>query len=491
MTNFAFLMDLLEISAKEFSKTGFDHTLVSRWRAGKRRLMPGRRQAAITAKLFMETDAKREFPVLEKLVQIWYPTQPYGMEAEKQELLEMFLTEKGQTEPDYRKKREVRLECLRNYSEAAPAAPQGIEAVRLGLLDFLDLIGGLPEPTQISFVFTEGLAIYLDDSDFGRMITKKLMELFEAGHRMLSVMRSDSAMRDAWYFQKIKLYAHLKGYITTQYYDEYEQQGSEKILGTAGDKLAIKVTRQRLTETNDTRMNIYNDAKKAAEIGAGIKKYISRSRPLAYYGFFDKPDGWLNNISIQKDKPGYLFARMPHFSLATPEELAKYFALTNDEAALVMREFRPIALEPCFFNEDVPVRHVFCETDIEDALMKKRHQSHELSAMLGRKVWMSTKHLAQQLAKIQTLSKTCKNYEVCFLDHAQFNGLLVQIGVWGNEAAISWIENRPALSCKNYLLVSSMQSLCVKAWNEIPAEIRSRRAANRKLDRWEKHLRIS
>ena len=170
MTNFAFLMDLLSISAKDFSKAGFDHTLVSRWRSGKRRLMPGRRQAAIIAKLFIETDAKREFPVLERLMQIWYPAQPYGMDEEKQELLELFLTENGQTDPDYQKKRQVRLDCLRNHSEHTPAAPRGKEAVRLGLLDFLDLVGRLPESTQISFVFTEGLSIYLNGTDFGSQI---------------------------------------------------------------------------------------------------------------------------------------------------------------------------------------------------------------------------------------------------------------------------------------------------------------------------------
>ena len=168
MTNFAFLMDLLGIPAKMFSKTGFDHTLVSRWRSGKRRLMPGHRQAVIIAKLFMETDDKREFPVLGRLLQIWYPAQPYGMESEKQDLLEMFLTEKGQMDQDYQRKREVRLDCLRNYSENAPAAPRSKEAVRLGLHDFLDLIGRLPESTQISFVFTEGLSVYLNDADLGK-----------------------------------------------------------------------------------------------------------------------------------------------------------------------------------------------------------------------------------------------------------------------------------------------------------------------------------
>ena len=490
MTNFAFIMDLLRITAKSFSQAGFDHTLISRWRSGKRRLMPGRRQVAVVAEMFRDADARRDFPVLEGLLKIWYPAMKCSSESEKQSFLEKFLTEKGQTDPDYVRKREVRLDCLRHHDGNNPAAPRGVEAVRLGLLDYLDLIGNLPEPVRFCFVFTEGLSIYLDDPDFGSLLMEKFIKLFEAGHKMLSIMRSDSAMSDAWYFHKTKLYAHLKGYISTLYYSDYEQQGSEKILGIAGDNFALRAVRQSHWDANDTYISIYHDSKQAAEISERIESYISRAQPLAYYGFFGNPDGWLSNISILKNEPCYLFARLPHFCIAQPEYLAASFGLTEDEMALLRREFHPLTLGPAFFDEDAPIRHIFSESDIEDALLKKRHQSHELSAMLGRKVWMPTRNLAGQLMKIQALLKTHSNYEVCFLNNAQFNELLLQIGVWGHEAAISWIEGYPALSCKNYLIVTSMQSLCFKAWNEIPSEMRSRKAANRKLSQWLKKAKM-
>ena len=490
MTNFAFLMDLLKISAKNFLSLGFDHTLVSRWRTGKRRIMPGRSQAAAIARIFRDADALREHPVIDRLLEIQYPTQPCAADDEKQALLERFLTEKGQTDADYQKKREVRLGCLQNHTGISAAAPRGIDAVRLGLLDFLDLIGELPQPQEFSFVFTEGLSIYLDDASFGNLFITKLMKLFEAGHRMCSIMRSDSTVSDSWYFHKIKLYAHLEGYIGTLYYNDFMQQGSEKILCVAGDKLALTVSREVLWDVNDTCISIYYDTKSAKEVSERIEEYRSRAHMLAHYEYFDRPNGWFAGIDILRDQPSYLFSRLPHFGISAPDDFAESFALSHDEMETIWREFYPLALDIRFFDEGTPIRHVFCESDIEDALMKQRHQSHELTAMLGRKAWMPTRSLVRQLTTIQALLKERKNYEVCFLSKERFDGLLVQIGVWGNEAAVSWIEKKQSVSCKNYMIVSGMQSLCVTAWNEIPAEMRTRSAATRKLNRWVRIYRI-
>ena len=484
MTNFAFIMDLLGITAKEFLAYGFDHTLISRWRSGKRRLMPGRWQVAVIAGFFLQTDSQRDYPVLSRLLEIWCPAVICKADSEKKALLEIFLTENGQTDPDYLKKRAVRLHCLQHHDSDTHPTPQGIEAVRLGLLDFLDLIANHAEPLHFHFVFTEGLSVYLDDADFGSQFIDKLLKLFKAGHRMHTTMHSDTAMCEAWHFQKIKLYVNLEGYVSTQYYSDYIRQGNEKILAVAGDKYALRVTRDSFSDANSARINLYHDADSLAGIVDDMQKYITHARPQAYYGYFTKPNGWFVSTDIAKDRPCYLFTRLPHLGVVPPEDLAERFTLGDDELALLQREFHPLTLEPGYFNDDIPVRHIFCESDIEDALSKKRHLSYELSIMLGRKVWMPRHHLNQQLARILSMLKTRRNYEVCFLDSSHFNDLKLQIGVWGNEAAISWIPNRPALSCKNYLLVSCFQNHCVTTWNDIPAETRDPSAAIRKITQW-------
>jgi len=252
----------------------------------------------------------------------------------------------------------------------------------------------------------------------------------------------------------------------------------------AGDKIAFKVTRDATWDFDNTYISIFNDRQSVAEIGERIQEYFGHARTPEHDDLFENPDGWLSDVRIRQDRPCYQSTRLPHFGIAPLDDLANTFALTGDDLALLQREFLPLTLDPTYFNEDVPVRHIFCETDIENALLKKRHQAHEMSSMLGRKVWMSTQQLTQQLMRMRALLKTHENYEVCFLNDKHFSQLMFQSSLWGNEAVICWTAGRPAISLKDYLSVTGMQSVCAATWDDIPADKRSAAAAVRKINRW-------
>ena len=483
MTNFAFVMDLLNIFPKYFLSAGFDHTLVSRWRSGKRRLMPGRHQVKTIAGIFLQRDAVIDPPALERLLKIWYPALPCDTQEEKQRLLEDFLTEKGQGSQEYQKIRDIRLSRLKYVEDALPAEPQGIENVRLGLLGFLDLISAQDEPQRFYLVFTEGQFIYLSDENFGKLFMHKLMKLFEAGHRLSVAIRSDNVAADILYYHKTKLYAHLKGYITTQYYDVFKPC-KEKILGIMGKKIALKVIREKLWDFDNTSIDIYSDKESVDGIHKHIQEYLDISQPLMRYDFFGAPSGYLGHARIYKDHPCHIITRFPHFGIMPPEEFADAFAISEDELSLLKREYQAILLDPSFFDENTRVRHIFCGASIDAAFSMQRHQAHALSAMLGRKVWMPTPDLIQQLKTIQTLLKTRGNYEACFLDESQFDEISLQTGVWGNETAITWLEKDTSAASMEYPIVAGMQAFCNTVWDEIPPELRTREAAKRKINRW-------
>ena len=492
MTNFAFIMGLFNISAKIFLPDGFDHTLISRWRSGKRRLMPGRRQVGIVASRFWEIDAKLASPVLERLLGIWYPAAPVGDGTQKRDLLEGFLTEKGQLDPDYQNKREARLGCLREHSAAVPAAPRGMEAVRLGILDFFGLAGELPAPEQLYLVFTEGNYKYFDDNEFSLRLMEKLIQAFETGHRLAIAARSDRAMSDSWDLRRIarRMSAHLKGYIRTQLYDDYRQQSSAKILGLAGEKLAFRVTREAMWDFDNSYINIYHDPETVADIRLQIEDYFTRAQPMVHYGFFNQPGGLLEDVAIKKDQPCYLYTRLPHFGVASLEVMAERFSLNEGERLRLAREFGPLTLAPLYFDENVKVRHIFCETDIENELLKKRRMARELSAILKRKVWISTANLARQLQTIQTLLKTRRNYEVCFLNEERFSVDLPQICQWGDEATLAWIGDNPAMVSIHRTTSAATKSFCEAVWEDLPAAARNRKLANNKIKQWLKKIEM-
>ena|GEM_PF-2149306 len=486
MTNFDYLLALFSLSPKYFLAAGFDHTRVSRWRSGKLRLMPGRRQVKIIAGLFCEADAQREVPLLDKLLHIWYPAEPMEAEGDKQNLLERFLTEKKQGAPEYRKVREARLGYLLHYDSDACDAPQGMEAVRIRMLDFLDLIDKLAEPLKIYFVFTEGQFAYLNDTVFRDQLMTKLLKLFRAGCHLMIAARIDRAVSDAWYFRRIRerIGAHLQGHIFTYLYHDFRVQGATKILGLVPGKLAMRVTRNDPWDYDRSYVQIDHDPETISDAGRQIHAYFNHARLYAHYNVFAEPEGWLDGLRVPRDQACYLFMRLPHLGVATIDAFAESFNLSGEELVYLQREFMPFTLTPSYFDRDVPVRHIFCETAIDHALHKTRHQSYVLSAILKRRVMMSRSQLLRQLTRIGSLSAQNKNYEVCFLDDIRFGQLSMQAGLWGNEATVCWHEGRPAVAGKDSYILAGMQGVCAESWDEIPAALRSRQAAAGRIRHW-------
>jgi hypothetical protein len=484
MTNFAFLMDLFGIRPKFFLALGFDHSMVSRWRSGRRRLMPRREPARTIAAALWGVDEGRGAPVLESILQSWYPAASCRGMTEKQALLERFLTEKGQADPAYQKIRDARLGRPLRYRDGAAGRPHGIEPVRLGMLDFLDMAAKLPEPVQVRLVFTEGQFPYLDDAQFHDRFMDKMAWLYEKGHRLMVAARHDRSVADSWYFHGIRarMNAHLKGYVHTYFYDSFQRQGSDKILGAAGSELAFCVTRDNQWDYSQSHIRLCYNTSDAADINTQIHQYFDRAWLPVHYDAFRNPGGLLGVVG--GCQPCYLITRFPFFGVTTPDALVEAFALSNNEMELLQAEFHPFLLDPSCFSPDTPVRHIFCGSDIKAALMKKRHLSLELSTMLNRKVWMPKRALIQHLLKTKMLLKSCENYSACFLDSERFDSILMQAGLWGNEAAVCWADRHPAISCTDRQILAGMQSVCEHVWEDIPTALRDRRAAIRAIHQW-------
>ena len=487
LTNFDFLMTLFNLSPNDFIKIGFDHSQVSRWRSGKRRLMPGRHPAAAIAGLFCAMDEDREHPLLERILRIWYPDAPWGDTASKHHLLECFLTEKEQCAPTYQKVREARLGFLRGGRNGESLdGPCGIEAICVHMLDFLDRIIALDASVDIYFVYTGGQFRYLGDPAFGKLLMAKLSKLFLSGCRLMVATRIDRAVSDAWDFHRIRerIHAHLRGYIRTYYFHSFHIQEDDRILGTVPGKLAFQVSTGNAWDYEQSSVRIYDDPEVVADVGRRISSYFDRSAHPYYYDFFNEPSLWLEDVQIPADQPCYLFMDLPHFNLVPPDEFRTCFNLGEAELVYLQRVSRPLLLPPSFFNAETPVRHIFCAASIDEALAKKRHQSPVLSALLGRKVWLPASRLIRILVRMQTLLAHQPNYEVCFLDHGRFHGLLMQVGIWGLDASICWLDRHPAVACRDSLTLAGMQSVCAEAWADIPSAMRSKQAAMEKLRQW-------
>lgn len=483
MTNFAFIMDLLKIPSKKFLDIGFDKTQVSRWRRGKLRLMPNRYIVKAISNLFCEVDSNRKAPVLNEILNIWYPGKPCESYEQKCLLCEKFLTEKDQASDAYKLRRTKRLGSLSaNGNERVVS--KGLDAAKLRILDFFDLVSTLPTSLQIESAHPQGRGWMSADTEFDAYVLKKYDDMFNKGHTMISAIRSDGDVSNFAYSYNNRLVHLLKGYVRNLYFDDFGVNISELFLVVAGDNLALELIEEIAGNTQSTIAKIYTDAHHVENIRQRINKYISKSTTREYFDFFKMPNNYLKYVHISPDSPCYIFTRLPHFGILEANDFANSFTLSRHETEFVNEEITPLLLNPDFFWEYATIRHVFSESAIENALLKKRHQSLELSNLLNRRVWMSTQSLVGQLTRIHDLLKNHKNYEVCFLNDERFEDLKVQIAVWGYGASITWTDEEHSSASRGYVNQRIIQGFCHTAWDNIPEKMKNRAIAMHKIEQW-------
>lgn len=484
MTNFAFVMDILKIPSKKFLEFGFDKSLVSRWRRGKLRLMPNRHIVHSISKLFWEVDAKSYNPVLQKILNVWYPAEQCNTEIEKNDLLERFLTEKEQMETEYEERRMARLGKLPSDAKEPYIISKGIESAKLRLLDFLDLIIASPNSTSIISAYPQGRGALALDMKFNTKVLDRYEKIFKKGHKMDFIIRSDDAISNFSYSYNKWLLNILNGQVRQRYFDDFNAYNTDVFLAVVNNAIAIELIEEQPGDLDSIISAIYVDDGHIADISNRIQIYSEHSKKREYLGFFDNSDSYLKYVHISPDSPCYIFNRLPHFGILQEDDFAKAFSLSETEKQLLNQELKPMLLNPEFFWDYAAVRHIFCESDIENALLKKRHQSMELSRMLKRRVWMSTQALVRQLKKILNLLETHKNYEVCFLSDERFDELKIQLALWGYGASVVWTDEKCSLASRGYTNQRIIQGFCYTVWDNIPAKMKSRAAAIHKIEQW-------
>lgn len=506
-TNLAQLLKMLGARPRDLCEAvNADKSLASRWLGGKQKLMPGHGWIGKVADYLLAMDGRLKDPVIPGVLSAYYPDEAFFGDDKRRATLLDWLAVVGHERAEHQGEQEGlaglvmrRVETLSGpqpgnapKAEAAPEPPPmknttvyGIEGVQGSVLQFLNMVMRQPEPGEMLFACPEGLDMLTKDKWFHLRLMDTIMEIFAAGHRMSVVARTDYRVSDIAGFSGPWLVAHLLGYIQSYYYDDFVRSSKEKMLAVVPGRMAIRVS-----EAGDRQIHtsLHFDARTVDDTHAAIKGYQAKSKQRFHYRLFEQPDGFLRETHPMADRAHYQLARLPHFGVAEENIFRESFSLTEAEMEAVRLDFSPFLTYPGFFEEDTPARHIFCESDIEAALLKSRHLSQELSAILGRRVFMTTQALANRLLIIKKMLAKHKNYEVCFLREEHFNKLTMQIACWGDKAAIGWIAGGKSTACRDYINVNALTGFCEEIWGDIPSVMKSSSIALRKLNAWLKLL---
>ncbi|MDR1565123.1 MAG: hypothetical protein LBS74_09215 [Oscillospiraceae bacterium] len=478
-------MDKLKISSKTFSDAGFDSSLVSRWRTGNRRIMPNRPIVKSVIKIFWNEDAKLPEPLIVEILHIRFPGQSCNTQEERDALLETLLTEKDQLSPDYQQWRN----SLIGNEAYELDAKGGVAVAHYRLIDFFDLIIAQDKPMVVYFVFPYDIGAFMFDGSLAANLKDYLKKLYDMGCSVTILACSDIQANRAANLGGSGILYNINGYCDFSWFDTYGERSCCKLLAVADRQIALEISTETPFDLGSSKAEIYTEEEEIDKITQRINGYLDRQQHRLYHGFFRNPNGLLSNIHISPNNPSYAITLLPYFGILPPDKFSASFGLDTDDEIVLRRELYPFMLPPTFFSSRTTVRHIFCETAIDTALAKQRHESFELSVFFRRRIWMSTQQLVFQLAEIKALLLTCPHYEVSFLKEADFDIFQVQAILWGREAYIAWhdIKGSKSVLSTTYASVSTVNCYFAFMWQKIAEKKRSRDAAMRKINKWLKH----
>lgn len=502
-TNFALLLKLLGIRSRDLcDAVGVHKTLVSRWCNGRQKMISGNRYVQGIADYLLAFDARLKEPVLPEILAAYYPDEILKDPELYKPMLLKWLENVGwreavlQTEERGLAENVLgRITNIRNTDSPYPNTKDidppfkntiayDVTGVQGSALHFIDIAMEQSQPCHLLFVCPEGLEMYTRDERFSVLLMDRLMIMFEAGHTLDVVLRTDYRMTDVSLFSGRWLVAHLLGYIKSYYFDDFLKSYENKMLVVIKNRVAMKVT--DLADETERRVYtaIYYDDTSIEQIWQECESFRRQAKQRFLYNLFENPQGFLANTHPKPDKSQYQFARLPHFCIVKEKRFQEDFALTEKEMSKLYHDFSPFLSYPEFFNESTPIRHVFCENDIEEVLLKNRHGCQPLTTILDRRVFMQTQVLVDRLTLIKNLLEKNLNYEVCFLRDEHFNMLTMQIATWSDTAAIGWIPAGKSAACKDYTNVNALSGFCAGIWDKIPTPLKMRRTSVRKINTW-------
>lgn len=484
-TNLALLMEWARVTPKELNRAlGVNPSLISRWRTGSRRLSAGSRWCGRLTEYFLQVRRDEVTALIARV-------SPLGLSQGRpaEELLERWLGENAGPWED----RDELLFLSHNRNEKTgrksrrppDAGPlSGGRTVRKLLMEFLDESLAQPGPGEIVFLCSEGLELFTGDERYVRAVQEKLQALFKRGTRIQAVLRTNYRPGDAAPACGPWLRAHLMGHIQSYYYDDFRLLEHGDILFGLRGRLMVQIR----MKNGAPQAVVHRRPEAIAEAEAYFDGRARCARPRFVYRFFPCPTDLLCGMSSNGERPVYLLERLPDLGVSF-EILSRYLHMRPEETALFRQQFWPLALTLRDEGRHAQTRQIFCEDNIDEALDGTRHLCRPLSEICGRRLYLNTQGLAEQLGEMRRALERKPGYQVCFMPQEWFNRLGMELVVWGSDAAVAWIAGQQSAACRDYPSAAALHGFCATMWDRIPPTRRSRQAALKRLERWLERVR--
>lgn len=459
-----YLMGELDIRASQLAEvTGVDHSLITKWRRGERRLSQRSKKLLTLSCGIIQLDTEKQLealiaPFRRSNFRLSEDVAAYLTGHDLPTLTARMEPPKRQTSGEYTVQHRVFL------------GKKGLCSATIAMLDY---VLTLPPGREIVAVCHDNVNWITGDMGFVQMLIGRLHRVFERGTTLTVISRKGFASSDVAMFAGPWLAAHLRGYIRSTYY-EGETPDGDCLIASIRDYWSLCVCEDDEVE-DGLYITMHSDPVHIRQDVRCCDRYRQRAHSLTQYDVLQNDTSEVHPPAAQ----GIIaIQRTPSIAL-----------ISRSEFRNVSRGARKDLPEFLFTPErelpSLPMRVILCREDVREALGKSRYAQDLFSETLGRKAYVSRNILRSQLQRLLDALRSRDDVEVALVPRLAFERISLEMVVYKESALIAWLsESVPSVYSEDEVMCGSLYGYGEFIWNTLLAGWKRKESVARLLRHW-------
>lgn len=474
-------MEILGIRANTLAReSGADHSLITKWRRGERRLTVNSKNLREISVALLALDEDGELQAL---------IAPYKMEGEEAaETLRQYLV--GHDLPALPPRTAPAERVTSGEYTVEHRVYLGHKGFRSAAATMLEYILALPPGREIVGVFHGNFNWIVGDMSYVATLIEGLRKAFARGATITSINCHGYAVTDLPAFAGPWLVAHLQGFVRSRYYRGEMPQG-ERIVLSIRDYWSLRAREDEEVE-DGLFAAMFTDPLDVRQDVRLCDEYKERSELWAQYGFLRHPQGdencgklWENSGRLPRWEGGanpegsfYSIQRTPCLGVMTLDEVC---GLTGK---------RDIPYPAYLFSPDGgfspgPHRLILCYEEVRKALAQSRTPCGLLGEMAGKPVSVPRELHAVAIRRVLAMMEARSDFEVALVPRVAFKKIKMELVCWQDSAMVAWLQDfRQSVYTHEERASSSLYGAIGYIWDRLLAGWKRQDRIRRQLRKW-------
>jgi hypothetical protein len=239
---------------------------------------------------------------------------------------------------------------------------------------------------------------------------------------------------------------------------------------------------------------MYTDPRNVRRAEAHCGDFINKSKPASQYGFLkntlgdaENAQGWRPGPLPEWNEPG---AKKPNGCFSAICRVPSVGVMTKAEFESVLAKDGPPAMPDYLFRGDggfAPGEYkiILCRDDVREGLLQERAQNVPLSALLGRRAFISRKTLHAMLKRLLGETERNERFELALLPKSAFQKLELELVCWQDSAAVGWLQDGSESVFANDPITSGSFHVAIgHAWDRLHKGWKRKTLVTRALRKW-------